>query len=588
MNWGQPPTYPLVTYGLAAVLLFLWSCNATDLDELDFFEVRTRAPQPSDLFGCVDLEGAVVNLGSTPLDEFGFIYSASADSMAEPDLGFPRLSSSDLPETGVFTETFLLPDANTPLFFRAFARSGPRTIFGETTVFAPELTLFTGSTQIDNNQITVEFGLFGLEALNSRVEQSGIAYAPLGGALPTIESGDTVQAGPQRTDGRIPLELSDLSFNTSYLLRPFVQTNKATYYGLPDTIRVRDGWEAVAELPINLKGGIAISNGNVAVVGAGCPQGICISFSNYNPRLWRFSIATDDQSVNWTEFPPIGSAIFPAERMVSFTIGETIYLGLGEFQEGASLPFPQSSFIRLNINEPNPTWEQLLGEAAFPGAPRSGAVAFVINGKAYVGAGGGVEATPDGDVPVFYNDFYEFDPEGNNGQGSWREVAGLFIQAAIGEPVFYNGRKDAVAFALSNAGIVGGGVQGGLTLTDFWRFSPPTNPQDTGRWELHSFFPGDGRVGASACTTDGRYFYGLGEASNNRFFEDWWEFVPNEAPHWRRKTDFQGGRRSLALSFGLGTWGYVGTGRTTVLNEEQTGFNIRIFKDFWRYYPERN
>lgn len=565
---------------LIGLCLQLTQCSQYDIEELDFFRVQSSEPQASATFGCVELGGTVLDLEDTPLDRYGFVYTTSVESIAGPEQQLPFVEANDLSEIGQFSYTFLLPDADQTYYFRAFAQSGPRIIYGESVIFSPGLTLLVSDTDVENNQVAAELTLFGLESLNSGVDQSGITYAPVG-TLPTVETSDTALAGPQRQDGSVQLILRNLDFNTSYVLRPFVQTPKATYYGRPDTLRITDGWLRVTDSPLSLKGGIALKAANFAAIGAGCPNFACVSFSEYNPLVWQFTLHPSGDSVIWTPFPDINGRVFAAERMSSFTIDQQLYLGLGEFLDQSTVPFVQRNFARIDLGEAAGQWEEI-SDPIFPGAPRSGAVAFVLNGKAYVG--GGSSTNPQTNITTYFNDFYELDPT----IGDWRPVAGLPLQEGPASSIFYNGRKDAIAYALADRAVVGGGEQGTLLLRDFWTFYPPNSAQDTGRWELHSFFPGLGRVGSVAFTVADRHFYGLGNGRNNVFYDDFWEFRPFEAQPWVRRTDFQGGARSLAIGFGFQTNGYVGTGFRTILNERQTAFEPFVYQDFWRYFPTQN
>ena len=94
----------------------------------------------------------------------------------------------------------------------------------------------------------------------------------------------------------------------------------------------------------------------------------------------------------------------------------------------------------------------------FPGEARHGAVAFVVNGKAYVGLG---KASGQ---PAYYSDFYEYDPVLNQWDTTKIDFPG-------------GDRADAIAFTLNGKGYVGYGESQSPTgpVIDFWEFTPPSS-----------------------------------------------------------------------------------------------------------------
>ena len=104
------------------------------------------------------------------------------------------------------------------------------------------------------------------------------------------------------------------------------------------------------------------------------------------------------------------------ENAVAFALGKKIYVGLGyqkdywvfEMNEGER---HFSDFWAFDTETRQ--WEPTPLSPAFPGKPRQNAIAFVLEGKAYVGLGEGIESEERtrGKVRKQYSDLYTFSPE---------------------------------------------------------------------------------------------------------------------------------------------------------------------------------
>lgn len=196
----------------------------------------------------------------------------------------------------------------------------------------------------------------------------------------------------------------------------------------------------------------------------------------------------------------------PRNNAVSFVIGNRVFLGTG---------YDGEDYL-------NDFWEYIPGElsggdfwiqrTAFPGKARSGAVAFSINGKGYIGTGF------DGDDAL--KDFWEFDPtQGAN--GTWTQKADFAGSA----------RRGAVAFSINGKGYLGTGNDDN-DLKDFWQYDPQT---DT--WTQIVSIGGSKRINAYAVVVGEKAYIGGGR-SNGTYQEDWWEFNPtNETNPWTKKED---------------------------------------------------
>ena len=138
-----------------------------------------------------------------------------------------------------------------------------------------------------------------------------------------------------------------------------------------------------------------------------------------------FFMACDDDENRLGDWA-LGSA-WPGEvrnQAVCFVIDDYSYVGLGIGINGAEY----TNFRKMNLNTGYWTVDSV---APFPGKGRHAAVAFAVNGKAYVGTGFRV-AVNWGDEQYnreYLYDFWEYDPSGTTTedgvtyQGKWTRAA---------------------------------------------------------------------------------------------------------------------------------------------------------------------
>ncbi|HWF45161.1 MAG TPA: hypothetical protein VG537_11010, partial [Candidatus Kapabacteria bacterium] len=166
---------------------------------------------------------------------------------------------------------------------------------------------------------------------------------------------------------------------------------------------------------------------------------------------------------------------------LSFSIGSKGYVAMGQSDTSNG---GQPS-VTNDVWQYDPTTDQWTRKADFPGAARDGAMVFVVNGKAYVGAG----------VDAAYNylgDFYEYDPM----LDTWTEKADL-PSGPIGFPM---------AFSIDSLGYM---VCGGnpTEQTQAYSYNPSTD-----MWSSISSFPGIAREAGVGFSIDSLGYVGLGEA----------------------------------------------------------------------------
>lgn len=189
--------------------------------------------------------------------------------------------------------------------------------------------------------------------------------------------------------------------------------------------------------------------------------------------------------------------------MVTYILGNELYAGIGTdfnriYNELYKYNFDTKEWIRLKD---------------FAGPPRIHAVAFTINGKAYVGTG------YDYFEQLYYNDLWEYNPDND----AWIKRADF--------PG--NGRYRACAFSLNNKGYIGLGTREEFTpgYSDFWQYSPDSNS-----WEQMDNYIGPGKWDNIVFSNGIRAFVGFGKIaprngsswSLQRGSNDLWEFIEHE------------------------------------------------------------
>ncbi|MCK9206282.1 MAG: galactose oxidase [Salinivirgaceae bacterium] len=255
----------------------------------------------------------------------------------------------------------------------------------------------------------------------------------------------------------------------------------------------------------------------------------------------------DELLGDWTEGSEFEAS--PRANAVYFTIDNKLYL-MGGYDG-------DDYFNDTWEYDPDKNWWKKMEN--FPGTPRTAAVGFSLDNKrGYIGTG------YNGDSDVVLKDFWEFDPNGTPSQ--WKQVADF-----IGTP-----RYGAVAFAIDSVGYVGTGyfIDGsdkGETK-DFYRYSPASNS-----WEQIVSIEGSKRRDATVFVI-GKYAY-LGTGTNSGSYEEDFHRFDATSETWTELRDLDYSddysvMRSIAVSFSINGYGYIGT-----------GYKSGYLNDFWKYDP---
>lgn len=274
----------------------------------------------------------------------------------------------------------------------------------------------------------------------------------------------------------------------------------------------------------------------------GLPRGSAVSFviddkayvglgynddddDEYLNDFWVYTTSTD----SWdkiADFPGAGRT-----AAVSFTINGKGYVGTG-FDGNNKLS---------DIWEYDPAKNSWTQKDSFLGGARYKAVAFALNNYGYVGTGYGDDSTDK-------IDFYRFDPTAAAGS-QWVKV----------QSIGGSKRRGATAFTYNGKGYVCTGINNGVTLTDMWEYDPSANTwtkkidlDDDDDWAIV-------RQNASSFVIDGKAYVFLGEKSGT--LSDVWEYdFANDT--WLVKTDFEGAARVNAVSFTVGGKAILTTGQS--------------------------
>jgi N-acetylneuraminic acid mutarotase len=288
---------------------------------------------------------------------------------------------------------------------------------------------------------------------------------------------------------------------------------------------------------------------------------------NYSPYSQIVSAAPSSSANtgDWETIAPFANSAEDSSYRfgpISFSINEKGYVGLGCFPTTVNY---------CDFKEYDPSTDTWKRKADFPGACRSYAANFVINGEAYVGLGGDIFN------PVVLKDFYKYNPSTD----TWSAIADF-----PGNPRLYS-----LSFSINGKGYVCLGQANDTGFTDVYEYDPLHN---TWRKVADAPAPGDRSkplvidTKAYVFTNDTTYVFepGLGETgtwSKRRkcpggiaeasfvingisyvFFGDGmhWSFYSYDTANdeWGQKNDFPGYGNSEVASFAIGDFGYIGLG----------------------------
>ena len=364
----------------------------------------------------------------------------------------------------------------------------------------------------------------------------------------TANTGETIQLDGSGSSG------NQLIYQWSFNSRP---TGSASQLNNPDQVfsnfLMDEPGEYMVELNVmDVKAledndTVKVSS-NPATITSFAPTGgmagteVTISGSNFskNASFMAVQFGSEPAQINlldYTEIKAVVPALNPGDYTINVIIhGDTVSSG---------------SFFKVPGQNP---WVSLTD---FPGPGRSEAIGVGLNGFGYAGLGS------DGNNPLI--DFWEFDPAGNSGDGSWEQK----------EDYPGEGKVNSVAFVLNNkiyAGLGKSHIGIDPASKKFYEYDPSSDA-----WNSIPDFPGEARHGAVAFVVNGKAYVGLGNPIQGASYSDFYEYDPVLNQWDTTKIDFPGGDRADAIAFTLNGKGYVGYGES----QSPTGPVI----DFWEFTP---
>ena len=246
--------------------------------------------------------------------------------------------------------------------------------------------------------------------------------------------------------------------------------------------------------------------------------------------FWRYNPGTD----RWDSIAPLPATARVRRGAVSFTLNvggkDYGYVGGGyynnEREHNHLLDFwrfdPEGTTIGENGETLHGSWTEVHG---YGGNKRAGAVAFVIENKAYICTGtssDGPNAIGGGNV----TDFWMFDPE-NDSWTKKRSIADVNIDEDYDDDYAFLARAYGVAFTVpAEGGQTRGHIALGGSNTTVWEYD---HDQDlwTERTSFYNYRQKSPRTGAIAFSfpNTGRAYVGLGN-SGVAYPDDLWEFIP--------------------------------------------------------------
>lgn len=563
---------------LFVAVLFLAACRDKNLVQLEFLEVRTEAPLTLNI-GQILLVGRIAGLSESSAERCGFVWSNDPDSVSAFEEHLRRLEVG-IPPVGndSFSVVFRIKPQET-VYVRAFAQLGDRLVYAREILSASldRVVEMAGPSLVENNSAGVFGRLVGLKALNQTLSRYGHVYSS-SDAHPEIGKPgcDTTLFLDANDDGVFTSHLKNLAFNTTYFVRAYAvdDQQEPVYSDQTDTFRVRDGWERIGDFPVIFQDGAAVATSNgFAYAGFGTFN-VNLSPPDIPKEFWQFSPGNFPGWMKTASNPFNNDPVYKRTNTSVFSIGDTIYVIFGEQHNPNTNAL--RSFWKYSIG--SDSWQNVsipISQNIFNA--RSGAAGFVLNGKIYVGSGVLYTST----AYIYKNDFWEYNPE----TGNWRQVKSLPLKTS-NAPVAALGRSDALGFASASFGYVGCGEYLGLTLNDFWKFTPPESVQDSGKWELvENQFPGLARINAVSFVIGNKAYVGTGWNLAERNLNDFYAF-DFATETWSKKTAFQGGKRQQMMAFALDGYGYAGTGIERIIDPNGQTFHDEAQSSFWRYTPE--
>ena len=494
------------------------------------------------------------------IKEVGVLWGYDERQLTVDGAGVHRIPA---PEAKVEAFTTLISSfpLDTIIYVRSYARIDCE---GDFVVYSAVNAHSIGRVSLSSTYRIINYQVTAITNVSDKIQSFGYAWVNIdsvpGATLAAPH--DSVLVGDLAESKSYTQLLSRLKPATRYLLRAQGAYNGRTLYGNTMEVFIGDVWRQMKNFTLagDRWAPVAFTIDNKGFVGLGEE----LIEDDDTPQhgasmndLWMYDQITD----TWTrmaDFP--GKGRFWA---TAFVINGRAYVGAGRDSS------QQFNDFYVYTPPPDNTWDTV---AALPFTVRS-AAGFSINGKGYL-CGGYSNSYIPGNV-INLNTLFEFDPAQNNGKGAWRQVV------SFPGP----GRKNMVSFVLNGKAYVGCGKDGfndetisdGQPYNDFYCFDPLAGP--SGGWTAIDPLPGGGRYDALAFSIGEYGFVGTGASSPYPTYKDLWRYKPSEG--WIRKANVGPQNRRSSFAFVVNNQAFVGLGM--LMSTVST-----IDNDVWRYTPEKN
>jgi len=315
-------------------------------------------------------------------------------------------------------------------------------------------------------------------------------------------------------------------------------------------IQAQDYWTQLPNFQYGKRAGaVAVAIDDKAYIGLGVGSIWYYDFWQFNPKDNSWTQLADFPDDYLLELDP--PRVRGRQAAVAFALDGKAYVGTGLYNRTVYDDF-------YSFNPQTNTWDSL---SSYRGGPRYTAMGFSIGNKGYVGAG------KDQGTTYGTYDFYEFDP--NFGEyGTWTP------KADIGDVTNgYVRRSTGVGFSIEDKGYIGLGMKDYNTRRkDLWEYDPEAD-----RWIRKADFPTPllGRWGPISFTIGDKAYVGTGFYDNPYPpFNDIWQFDPF-TNNWIQKANAGIVGRGQGTGFSIQNKGYVVFGQSSA----------DFLSDIWEYCP---
>jgi len=316
-----------------------------------------------------------------------------------------------------------------------------------------------------------------------------------------------------------------------------------------DDTDIKGNWSEVAQMGGAVRAGaISFQLGDQVVVGLG--------YNGAQTSTGRIYLG-DFQSFDGVSWHRNAVPNFPGtlrEGAVAFVLNNKVYVGLGYNRD---LDYEVLDDF-WEYDPATSTWTELT-TAKFP-EPLYNSIAFVVNGRAFVGTGT--------DGSIWENTIWEFDPAGLSWKSTTTSIPGKT-------------REGASVFVLNNEAYIIGGSSNGQYELAFWKF----NPEAPTQWE--NITPTDDldyydefklvaqRKLAVTLVLDNYVYVTTGQYSSA--LNSCYQYDPS-TQIWREMQAFEANARISAVGFVLNGRAFVGTGSN----------GTSYYSDFWEFKPNED